>query len=291
MKLSKCTIFVLLFGLFSISLNAQVTGAAKDAVKKAEDKVLTKAVEKTFNGLVNKLFGSDSTSVDEGSATVDSSGTESKSSFGGLFGSKPLNKKFDFDLTFEMEITSEDKKGKEHVIDTYTHYPESGTYIATETSSVLNIMDFGDMKNYSIVGGNVTILDLQRIIDKANKVAKKDKSNDDDEKEAPVFEKTGNKEVIAGFECEEYLMEDEEIKGNYWITQELNISTETVARSFSTNPDIDIPLHAQGMVLKMIIEDKKNKSKTIVITKSVTKEKKSYDLSKYKATDLTRLKF
>lgn len=275
--------------LFVNLINAQVVKGAEGAVKRAEEKVFTKAVEKTFNGIVDKLFGSDSTSTSTTNSTVDSTGTE-KPSGGGLFGTKTVDKAFVFDLSLDMEITTIDKKGKESVINSVAHYPKSGAYIGSETESVLNIMDFEEMKNYAIIGGKVTIVNLQRLIDKANKLSKKNEE-DEEVKDAPEMKKTGRKEIIAGFECEEFLIEDDDIKGSYWLTEEIGISAQTVANAFSVNPSVSIPNNAQGMVLKMEIEDKKNKTTTVVLTTKVSKDQKSYDLSKYKATDLSRLKF
>ncbi len=278
---------ILLFLLFATTLGAQITQGAEQAVKKAEDKAISKAIEKTFNGLVNKLFGSDSTSTETTDGTIDSTKTKPTSS-GGLFSSKTIEKEFNFDITLDIDITTADKKGKENVVNSLTHYPKDGKYVGIETESVLNIMDFEDMKNYSVVGGKLTVLSLQSIVDKAKKVSKKEQENDE---KVPELVKTGKKEIIAGFECEEYTLEDEDMKASYWMTEELGISPATIALAFSTNPNIDVPENSHALVLKMIIYDTKEKTTTTMLTKSINKDKKSYDLSKYKASDLSRLKF
>ena len=291
MKQFKRSVFLLMFFLtLSITLPAQIIKGAEEAVKKAENKAIEKGIEKTLNGLVNKLFGSDSTSTSTSGEKSDS--LAEKKTFNSLFSSKVVDKKYDFNLTLVMETTTEDKKGRKDVINSLGHYYSEGEYIGAETEGVLNIMDFGEMKNYSIIGGKVTIINLQTMIDKANKIAKKQKNMEEEEDiSPPTIKKTGKTEIIAGFKCEEFIMEDESILGSYWLTQEIGVPSDIFAKSFNMNPSVEIPDETKGIILKMIIEHKEEKTKTHMLVTEVRKDKLSYDLSKYKATDLSRLKF
>jgi hypothetical protein len=146
------------------------------------------------------------------------------------------------------------------------------------------------MKSYSIIGGKVTIVNLQSFIDKANKQAKKRKS-DDEEEVAYEYKKTGKTEMIAGYMCEEYLLTTEETEGEVWVTEAIGINPQAYAKTFVANPSMSYPTQEKGIILKMIIRDTKNKTTTTMITKKVVKEEVRYDLSKYKATDLSRIKF
>ncbi|WP_235297096.1 DUF4412 domain-containing protein [Portibacter marinus] len=256
-------------------------------IRKAERKVADRIVEKTAEGIFNKIFGSDSTkTTKDKSVKTDSTVTADSEPFGGLFSAKKVDREYHFDLTLDMVIKTEDKKGKGDPINMKMHYSQDSAYIGTEMESAINIMDFTNMKNYTIVGGNVTSLDLQKVMDKANR--------QQDKKEEEVdytFEKTGRKENIAGYLCEEYKVESDDMIGNYWLANDVGIDVETYQKSFATNPNINFPSDARGVILKMRMEDKKDKTVTTMETNEVIKQEIIYDLSKYKVTDLSRFGF
>ncbi|GLR15845.1 DUF4412 domain-containing protein [Portibacter lacus] len=282
----KSIIFCCILATFSFSSIYGQVSSAEQAVKKAEKKVADKMIEKTFNGLVNKLFGSDSTKTTENtSVRTDSTVTSNSSPFGGLFSSKTVDKEFKFDMTLDMEMVTKDKKGKGDVIYVKAHYSQDSAYIGTEMENIFNIMDFGDKKNYALMGGKVTIMNLESFIDKANKKAKKKEENE----EIPEFTKTGKTEMVAGYKCDEYLVEDEDFTGHYYIANGIGLNPEVYAKTFDANPAINYPKDQRGVILKMVIENTKDKTTTTMITKEVIKQELNYDLSKYKATDLSKL--
>lgn len=282
------SLIILSFLIAAPSANAQL----KDLLRKVEQKVSESAADKAAEKIVEKIFGGGTKTDSTGAViteSVDSSGSTSSSSIlGGLFSSEPVDKSYEFDLSIHMTVTSSDKKGEESVMNTIAHYPKNGAYVGAEMESVFNIMDFEEMKSYAIMGGKVTIINLESAIEKAQKMS------DDKSKEDPQdfeLKKTGRKEMIAGFECEEYLVENDDAIGYYWITQEIGISTETMARAFATNPSLTIPNNVDGIMLKMEMTQKDDKSKVEMVTHKVTKDKLSYDLSKYEASDLSKFKF
>ena len=294
--MNKINLSILIIVLCSLSCNLLTAQVSSGAVKKAEKIVTEKAIEKTLNGLVNKLFGSDTTSTSGATksdvdATSDTA-TSTKSSSGGLFGSKVVDKKFTFDITLEMEITTVDKKGKSNVINSIGHYPQNGSYVGAETESIINIMDFDEMKNYAIIGGKVTILGLKNIIAKANRMAEKEAEKAKKKGEEPeqlIPEKTGKTAIIAGFKCDEYHAENEDLDCYYYMTKEIGISPDAMMNTFATNPNVTVPKDLNMLMLKMTVLNKDDNSKTTVLTTNVSKEKKTYDISKYKATDLSKL--
>ncbi len=277
--------------VFPNTSNGQILRAAEKAIKKAEQRVTEAAAEKTFNAVVDKLFGSDSTSVENtkmDSTQVDSTSNRKSNSSIGIFGSKTIDKTYDFDMTLAMVVTTEDEKGEKTDLDYNSLYSNDGFYIGSELDEVLNIMDFDDMKNYALVGGKLTVMDLQKIIDKANRM---DKNASQDSLQSLEFKETGKTEVIAGYKCVEYQFEDENTRGSYWLTKDLEIAPGLWSKGFEANPNVNMPSEIKGAVLKMDFFDKENKSKVLMLTKSVKKEERSYNLSKYKATDLSRFKF
>lgn len=281
---------IMLILAISINSKAQIS-AAERAVKRAEQKVADKIVEKTFNGLVDKLFGSDSTATTQDrSVKTDSTVTANSSPFGGLFSAKTVDKEYTFDLALHMEIQTKDKRGKGDPIDMISHYSSDSAYIGTEMQDVFNILDFSEMKSYSIIGGKVTIVNLQSFIDRANKNAKKTKS-DEEAAASFTYEKSGRTETIAGYKCDEYLLKSEDSEGEVWVTEGIGINPQAYAKTFAANPSLTYPTQEQGVILKMNIRDLKEKSTMTMITKKVIQETVSYDLSKYRATDLSKIKF
>ncbi len=284
------TLFLILFSFFisAPKANAQL----KDLLRKVEQKVSESAADKAAEKIVEKIFGGGTITDSTGAViteSVDSTGSSRNNSIlGGLFGSEPVDKTYQFDLSLHMTITTSDKKGEDGVLNTIAHYPVNGAYVGMETESVFNIMDFEDMKSYAVMGGKVTVINLESAIEKAQKMS--DNKADEDPEDFEL-KKTGRKEVIAGFECDEYMVENDEVKGFYWITQEIGISPEAIARAFSTNPAVTLPEHVQGIMLKMDMTQKDDGSKVVMVTEKVTKDKISYDLSKYEASDLSKFKF
>lgn len=285
MKMRSILIITVLCFLSQLSFSQISSG--KEAIRKAEKKATDRIVEKTVNGIFNKIFGQDSSKVTKNeSVKTDSTVTANSNPLGGLFSAKRVERKYDFDLTLDMEFKTEDKKGDGDLIPVKMHYMSDSSYIGMEMSSAINIMDYKQMKSYMIVGGNVTIIDMQKAIDKANKKSKKKDYSED-----VTFKKTGKTEVIAGYKCSEYLVESEDGTGNFWITEDLNINVSTFQRAFDTNPNMYYPQGAQGIVLRMKIVDEKEKTVTTMDTNEVIKQQLKYDLSKYKASDLSRLGF
>ena len=272
----------LTFGAF-----AQIN-AAERAVKKAEKKVADKMIEKTFNGIVNKLFGADSTKVttDE-SVKRDSSVVADSERFGGLFSAKRVDKKYEFHTTMDMVMTITDKKGKGEPIEMKMHYNKDSAYMAAELEMAISITDFNTMKSYSIVGGRVTTVDLQKAIDKSNKMSGKD----DDSQPEFKYEKTGRTETIAGYLCEEYTLVSEDMEGVYWITDKVLLNMTSYVRSFEVNPNVNYPENMSGTILRMEMKHLDEGTTTTMETRSITSTDLSYDLSKYKVTDLSRFGF
>lgn len=280
----KLSITIFLLFSFQIMFSQNPIGSA---AKKAERRVTNKIVEKTANGIFNKIFGSDTTNVTKDkSVKTDSSVTANSEPFGGIFSAKKVDKKYSFDVTLDMVLTTKDKKGKGDPIEMKMHYNRDSAFIGSEVESAFNIMDYSSMRNYTIIGGNVTTMNLQKVIDKANRRNKKEEDQEDF-----TYRKTGKTETIAGYVCEEYEIESEDVKGNYWLTDDIGINISTYQKTFATNPSVTYPKDAQGIILKMVMEDKKDKTVTTLVTNEVIKQTLTYDLSKYKVTDLSRLGF
>lgn len=282
-------LLLILFAYTPFTAHSQIISVAKDAVRKAEKKVAEKAVEKTFNAFVDKLFGSDSTSVASDSLAVQDS-TKTKSSkgiLGGLFSSEPVNKSYDFAINVEVEITTEEKGKAGDPLNMNMLYPKEGSHIGIELESAMIISDYNDMKHYTVAGGNVSVMDLNTVLEKA---AKYNEKSDDDKSNMKV-EKTGKTKKIAGYLCHQYTMVDDETKGEWWITEDLDVNMDIYAKSFEANPNIIYPKEFKGIALEMYINYKDKSQNVKYITKSVTKSEISYDLSKYKVVNLSAFKY
>lgn len=119
--------------------------------------------------------------------------------------------------------------------------------------------------------------------------------DDDNEQDAiPELKKTGKTKKILGYHCEEYMMEDDEMKANYWITEEIKdmgqqMSSVFFAMSQQFNKKKkqklekkDWPFPEKGMVLELINYDKKSKETTSATAIEVNENKaSSFDPSPY----------
>jgi len=134
---------------------------------------------------------------------------------------------YEFDSRAEMEITGTDEKGKAidpMTMHAFTNQQQTYTAIKLDNSDVEEMLMIFDQKN------NATIMLMENEGEKSSIAYSIDweqlagtMPEDEDENgqtEKLDFRKTGNTKTILGHACEEYELETEEYKGNYWVTKE-----------------------------------------------------------------------
>jgi hypothetical protein len=199
--MKKSALTLLAFGIlfFTSPIKAQILKKIQKAAEKAASKQTQKESSDQMNGVFDNM--------------MKSANTESEYSFTGYM---------------VMEVTATDKKGK-------SDPPSKINYLLSKNPEFMG-MSFSDPK--SPEASTTTILDSKNeamvllMEDKGNKssMALKmdydkiqnrvdEEATDQMEKEGYEITKTGNKKMILGYSCEEYLVKSEEGKGIYWVTE------------------------------------------------------------------------
>jgi hypothetical protein len=213
-------IFALLF-CFTIPSHAQIfdklTKSIDTALDGAIDDVTAKLSEQMVERIIEKIFSGEAVSQDSfpgssgsASSSSDSTGTNSSFDLGSIFGGGvDKTKVFNFSHRMKMEIQSNGEEAQ--VFDYY--FNETESYIGMEIQSMFVILELETEKTYAITNGSVISMNLKSIVDKMTP------QGTDAETGYTKITKTGRKEEIVGFMCEEYDAETEDGFANIWVTE------------------------------------------------------------------------
>ncbi|MGA1976302.1 MAG: hypothetical protein ABSG89_00445 [Bacteroidales bacterium] len=203
---------------------------------------------------------------------------------GGLMGGKVTSKyndSYSFTSRIYMEMDMHHQKDKETKMDYYLYFTKSDPVVGVETQ-IEGTSDQGNQVavNSSIVidGNNKSYIILSNIngmkmgmISAIPDETTQTQTQTTDNSQKPVFTKTGNTKVIAGYKCDEYTYQDPKVNrhGSLWLTKDLTISGDN--RSFSKaglsyygNADL-----GNGTVLAMEQYNEKNELEVSSTTKEV----------------------
>ena len=277
---SKFVLPLLIFSFFSCQLNGQIFDRISRSIDKAIDtevgKMSDKVAEKMFEKLFEKLFSGEETNTDSiVQYQADSASVSSNSSnidLSSIFNTKPtkVDKSFAFDYKLKMSVGNGEKT---NVYDYYL--PQSGTYSAMEINDIVVIMDLDSGDSYTIVNGNLTSFNMSKMVEKYMV-----KTPDDNEE--VTVKKTGRKEKIAGYLCEEYIISSQDSETEVWISYDfINNDYRTAAFLNMIKEKSKSPIENAGFAFKIISKDKKNNTDSIIEVTSVTPETKLYNLADY----------
>jgi len=244
----KTTFFFSVCLLMATNAQAQIGSRIKERIKqeteqKVEDKVVNKAGDKTDKAL-DSLFkerkrpGTITKDEDEsderkraGTITKDESDSERTANpgfnFAGITNAK-YESSYTLQQEFKIEIKTQEKKKKDKVetVNMNMFYGED-CYMAIvvdeeQKTTPKNLMD---LKNNTSVMLNDTdmsamAISMDFVTSKINDAVVNDSTDADSEY---TFTKTGNTKTIAGYLCEEYIIESDESKMNVWYTDDITI--------------------------------------------------------------------
>jgi GLPGLI family protein len=237
------------FLFLSLSANAQIGQRIKERIKqnterKIEDKVVNKAGEKTDQAL-DSLFkkrkrpgrtttkqespdggneesgSSQSKSASQGSTTPQSSGFD----FAGLMNAK-YESSYTMDIEMKIEMKSQEKpKKKVETVYMDMYYGDDCYMIVFEDQeegeSAKSIMDLKN--NTSVVLNDNEMsgvaISMDFMTDKLNESIEESSDSDED----VTFKKTGRTKTIAGYTCEEYIIETDDMRMEAWYTDEITV--------------------------------------------------------------------
>ena len=222
------SIFVLSF-LFSIQLNGQIFDKLSKTIDQVTDDITEKISEEMVERIIERIFSGDMTAKDSiaisdtggSSSSPDSSSTSSPSiDLASIFGSSNVDKSkvFTFSHRMKMELVSKDQT---NVFDYY--FNKDATYLGAKASGMFIVIEMESGKTYTIMNDKLITFNMSSLVEKMVPKGM-------DESEKFTITRTGKKEVIAGFMCEEIIMESDESLINGWLTQEFfNTNIENVA--------------------------------------------------------------
>lgn len=291
-------IFILLLSVLFLSISynseAQVVGkylekkmkqATRRAGKKTDEKItkemnkkVDKAVDNAFEGIISDEEKNEYPSRNYSS---DSTSTSTASMMKSLGLSSPENVEESYDYTGNilMSVQTWDDKGKtEGEINYVTYMSDEYKGFAMEfyKENHRSLMIF-DTRNGNMIiltesGGSKTGLVTAYNTDS---LWNDEYSMSETVEEQSIYnknlQKTGRTKTIAGYSCDEYRYEDEEIEGNVWMTDEL--PTELWTRMFSANVIAASNIgNYGGFVMELNQKNKENGEQNQVLVKEVNQD-------------------
>lgn len=218
--------------------------------------------------------------------------------FGGMMEPAPTESEYSFTGFMVMEVTSIDKKGKsedptriQYLLSTDAQFmgmaftdpkqPQTTTTSIMDTKNEAMVMLMEDKGNKSSISFKLDYEKMQEVVDKEA----------EEQLETPDYKitKTGNTKTILGYSCEEYLVETEDGKGNYWITEKPidglsmfspqsnpMVSSKTMDRysSFFTNAP-------KGSFMEMIFTDNDGAVTDMKVVEIETNSPRKFEMSEY----------
>lgn len=253
-------IMVLLFILPFTAQAQLLERALKDAVRKVEDKVADVIIEKGTD-LIAREFGKkldkwadkqmreayekDSTYASKGQ--FDSMTYASARSYNDFLGALNASVDIPAQYDFDRSLIIETKDSKEKITKSRMYFSSKTSVFGMrmeDQDDAFNLFVYDITNDISVIygeddAGNKTVMAIPNIM----KVGMSMMSASDKEAlaEAYNYKKTGKSEVIAGYNCDEYLGEDDDHTYQVFITDELDInwSDDYIEILKDIMPDID----------------------------------------------------
>lgn len=292
-------IFLLLFLASAVTINynvdAQVVGkylekklkqATNRAGEKADQEVteeMNEQVDKGVESIFDNIFND---TGEEGESTSGSSGPNNKNSSEALSAAMmksmgismdPANieENYTYSGNILMTVQSWDSEGntdgeldyKTYMSDNYSGFAMEFTKNDQHSTMVFDTKN-GAMIILSESNGQKTGIVTSYAIDSLMESDYTEETVEDYSIYNQNLKKTGKTKTVAGYKCDEYRYEDEEIEGSVWMTDEL--PAELWARMFSANVIAASNIGAYGgFVMEMEQIDKENQYKTFMQVREV----------------------
>lgn len=210
---------------FNVNLDAQIFNKLSKVIDEAADDVTEKLSQQMVEKIIEKIFSGQSIEQD---STINSNSSSSSSSdstsvsnssidLSSIFSSsQKIDKVFDFTHRMKMQMISSESTQEFNYF-----FNETDTYIGMDVSNMFVIMELETQKTYTIMNDRVITMSMKSLVEK---MAPQGLENE------YTITKTGKTETIAGFLCEEIIMENEENIINAWVTRDfINSNIEETA--------------------------------------------------------------
>ena len=211
----------------------------------------------------------------------------------------PVEASYLFNTKIIYKMTAADKNGSS-VVNYEMWFSNNEAYMATKVdsdkntdsrdmpSSVLSILDD---KNQAMI----IIMEEQKMAQllsmaKIKDIAVEENEIDEDETDFKAIKKTGNTKKILGYNCEEFMSENETNKFSFWVTKELDLFQKNMffnlSKSLGGNTFDDIPKEAQGFMMEMSYENISNNEKGNMVVIDIQNKDKTIRMDDYQLLNL-----
>lgn len=185
---------------------------------------------------------------------------------------------FDQKFTYEMEDLAKHKGEK--MLTTY-YYSDAGIMTEMQGNDMSMIFDAANETMIMLNEKDKTAMVMPSRFGSAMAAKQTEAAS------TATITKTGNTKKILGYNCEEYLIQDEKHKSNVWITTEIKLDYTKLSKaiggqkgSASGSSEFD----GQGMMMEMTSYNKKGEAETHMIMTEYKEETTTKSLSEYKVT-------
>lgn len=286
----------MLISLLSVnSLEAQLLKKLKNKVKEATEDVLAEKAAQEAEKTLDSILEADPEYQPEYEKQVQQMMTQGAENIK-IEESYAFNTKVMYNMTVTDPDTSSDIKYE-------MWYAENEDYMATKTldtknsdskglpNSVLSILDD---KNQAII----VILEDQKIaqllpMNDIDSVEVDESGSVEDDTEFEGLKKTGNSKKILGYNCEEFVTQNDSNKYSFWITQELSLFHKNMlfnlSESLGANTFDHIPEEAKGFMMEMSYENFSKKEKGFMKVLDIEKTNNSIFMKDYQLMSLGQL--
>lgn len=296
MRLFKLLSMYMLISLLSMNnLEAQLLKKLKNKVKEATEDVLAEKAAQEAEKTLDSILEADPEYQPEYEKQVQQMMTQGAENIK-IEESYAFNTKVMYKMTVTDPDTSSDIKYE-------MWYAENEDYMATKTldnknstskgvpNSVLSILDD---KNQAII----VILEAQKIaqllpMDNIDEVDVDESGEVEDDTEFEGLKKTGRSKKILGYNCEEFVTQNDSNKYSFWITQELSLFHKNMlfnlSESLGANTFDHIPEEAKGFMMEMSYENFSKKEKGFMQVLDIEKTNNRIFMKDYQLMSLGQL--
>ncbi len=286
----------MLISLLSVnSLEAQLLKKLKNKVKEATEDVLAEKAAQEAEKTLDSILEADPEYQPEYEKQLQQMMTQGAENIK-IEESYAFNTKVMYKMTVTDPDTSSDIKYE-------MWYAENEDYMATKTldnknstskgvpNSVLSILDD---KNQAII----VILEAQKIaqllpMDNIDEVDVDESGEVEDDTEFEGLKKTGRSKKILGYNCEEFVTQNDSNKYSFWITQELSLFHKNMlfnlSESLGANTFDHIPEEAKGFMMEMSYENFSKKEKGFMQVLDIEKTNNRIFMKDYQLMSLGQL--
>lgn len=292
--------------LFSLTVQAQIVTKeeveerAEEKTEQRVDQKIDQGIDKGLDAVEGLLFGKKkrkkNRNRDQDQERSQESTTEEESA-GNNFGMQAMSKMFggdvevrdryDFNAYSDVEVITTDKKGRTERMEFRYLFPEEEAYVGMEFTSMgegeemppsFSIFDMEEKQMVTLIESGGQKMGVAISLDPETLNASDWEEQEEWDEEELQFRKTGRTKKILGYTCEEYVMEQEEGKSTFWVTDETDLHIGMAMGAMSAGSQqgqqqqaqYDLPEDfPQGAMLEMTFEDYEEESTMQMNTLSI----------------------